>query len=68
MKETLHTCAAIGCKARIGKRFLMCKYHWSRVPASIRDAVWSTWSEVQSTGQITEAYANAVIAAKESLK
>ena len=64
MREALHTCCAPACKARIAKRYLMCPYHWSRVPEPLREAVADAWASVQTTGMITEQYNQAVTAVK----
>ena len=68
MKERLHTCCAPACRARIAKRYLMCQYHWLRVPDVLRDNLADAWANVQTTGMITFEYENAVLAAKGSLK
>lgn len=68
MKEALHTCCVPSCKARIAKRYLMCAFHWARVPGPLREAVADAWADVQTIGLITQAYETAVLAAKESIK
>lgn len=60
MKNTTHTCKATGCNRQVPKRYLMCRKHWYQVPQPIRDAVWAEWANVQTTGQMSIAYARAV--------
>ena len=38
-----HHCHAIGCVVRIRSTFLMCAFHWFKVPRRLRDAVWAAY-------------------------
>lgn len=35
-----HICHAIKCKKECPPKYLMCKQHWSMVPADLQAAVW----------------------------
>lgn len=55
-----HTCKAVGCTRQVPNCYLMCRKHWYAVPQHIRDRVWQTWAVVQTNGQMTVEYAQAV--------
>lgn len=38
-----HYCAVPGCGEMIPRRLLMCAVHWSRVPGSLKSAVYRTF-------------------------
>lgn len=38
----IHHCHAMGCKAPCPPRMLMCREHWSRVPADLQREVYRT--------------------------
>jgi hypothetical protein len=38
-----HTCHAKGCDVRVPRRLFMCRWHWYRLPVTLRDAVWATY-------------------------
>lgn len=42
-----HRCHAEGCTTRVPANLLMCKPHWLKVPAAIRDEVWATYRRGQ---------------------
>lgn len=62
MKRTT-TCYADGCDEVIPRNMLMCRPHWRRVPAHLRQAVWTGYR----SGGAGE-WLDAAEAAKESLK
>lgn len=38
-----HRCPTTGCVLVIGDHLLMCRKHWSQVPAELQVAVWRTY-------------------------
>ena len=38
-----HKCHAIGCGVPVKPTLLMCAFHWSRVPALLKYAVWKNY-------------------------
>jgi len=58
-----HECTAPGCSKMVSTRMLMCRHHWYRVPAHLRNAVWKTWNN----GKVQEGYRAARQAAIDSL-
>jgi hypothetical protein len=61
----LHNCAAPGCNATIRRVWLMCRPHWSRVPAVLQRAVYAGWRH--GAGVTSSEYREAVKAAVTSL-
>lgn len=43
--QATHECAAGNCGKQVNRELLMCKWHWSRVPAGIQRMVYKTWRE-----------------------
>lgn len=40
---TTHTCHALGCRALVAPKLLMCGKHWRMVPHEIQRQVWATY-------------------------
>lgn len=63
-----HLCHARGCQVSVPPRMLMCKPHWSRVPAELQRAVWREYTPGQEMSKDpTPAYLEAARAAIESV-
>lgn len=43
MSKARHACAVPRCEVAIGRRYLMCRPHWFKVPGKLRDRVWRTY-------------------------
>lgn len=59
-----HKCAAVDCEEQIPSQLLMCRPHWFAVPKPIRDEIWRAY---RNEGVLSEAYIEAVTAARGSL-
>lgn len=44
---TTHTCHALGCRAFVAPKLLMCGKHWRMVPPEIQRQVWATYRSGQ---------------------
>jgi hypothetical protein len=42
MQPELRRCAAVRCKTQIERNYLMCSFHWERVPPDLRAVVDSS--------------------------
>ena len=63
-----HVCHAHGCSVVVPPRLLMCRKHWSLVPAPLRDAVWRTYRPGQErTKDPTHEYLAAAQAAIDAV-
>lgn len=64
-----HSCAAIGCDARVPRGMLMCLAHWHMVPKALQRAVWRTWRALlqRKGAESRQAYEVAVKAAVDAV-
>ena len=63
-----HTCHARGCDVEVPPRLLMCRVHWSRVPAHLKRAVWREYRPGQEVDkQPNAAYLEVMAAAIDAV-
>lgn len=63
-----HACAARGCGTQVPRRLLMCRTHWSKVPADIRASIWLAYRPGQEhDARPSEAYLSAVTEAIQAV-
>ena len=61
-----HQCFAVGCEVEIRLSFLMCPYHWFKLPRRLRDAVWSAYRPGQEIdGDVSEDWIKAAEETRE---
>lgn len=53
-----HTCHWPGCEKQVPPAMWGCKYHWFRLPQSLRNKIWETYKPGQEEGRtpVSRAY------------
>jgi hypothetical protein len=67
-KAEMKDCPVPGCESGTKRNYLMCAFHWARVPRKLQTAVYKTWrAYCDGHGQHSDytAAADAAIAAAE---